>query len=136
PAVHPNVPRRSSKEIRPGAILALDRFTREGLQKTIFYLRQLDDCGVKFHSYTEPYLNTDQELVRDILLSVLASLAKQERRRISGRLKAGLETAKKRGSPGCSNERAPKKRNRKPDKKQLIEKRHRQKTESFPQYNT
>jgi len=49
---------------------ALDRFTREDLQKTIFYLRQLDDCGVKFHSYTEPYLNTDQELVRDILLSV------------------------------------------------------------------
>lgn len=49
---------------------ALDRFTREGLQKTIFYLRQLDDCGVKFHSYTEPYLNTDQELVRDILLNV------------------------------------------------------------------
>ena len=107
---------------------ALDRFTREGLQKTIYYLQQLDSCGVTFHSYSEPYLNTDQELVRDILLSVLASLAKQERRRISGGPKAGLETAKKRGSPGCSNERAPAKRNRKPDKKQLIEKRHRQKT--------
>ncbi len=76
---------------------ALDRFTREGLQKTIYYLQQLDDYGVKFHSYTEPYLNTDQELVRDILLSVLASLAKQERRRISERTKAGLETARKRG---------------------------------------
>jgi len=75
---------------------ALDRFTREGLQKTIYYLQRLDSCGVKFHSYTEPYLNTDQELVRDILLSVLASLAKQERRRISERTKAGLETAKKR----------------------------------------
>ena len=33
---------------------ALDRFTREGLQKTIYYLQQLDDFGVKFHSYTEP----------------------------------------------------------------------------------
>ena len=76
---------------------ALDRFTREGLQKTIYYLQQLESCGVKFHSYTEPYLNTDQELVRDILLSVLASLAKQERRRISERTKAGLETAKKKG---------------------------------------
>ena len=76
---------------------ALDRFTREGLQKTIYYLQQLDSCGVKFHSYTEPYLNTDQELVRDILLAVLSSLAKQERRRISERTKAGLETAKKKG---------------------------------------
>jgi len=76
---------------------ALDRFTREGLQKTIYYLQQLDSCGVKFHSYMEPYLNTDQELVRDILLAVLSSLAKQERRRISERTKAGLETAKKKG---------------------------------------
>jgi len=76
---------------------ALDRFTREGLQKTIYYLQQLDSCGVKFHSYTEEYLNTDNELVKDILISVLASLAKQERRRISERTKAGLETAKKKG---------------------------------------
>jgi len=76
---------------------ALDRFTREGLQKTIYYLQQLDSCGVKFHSYTEEYLNTDNELVKDILISVLASLAKQERRRISERTKAGLETARHKG---------------------------------------
>ena len=76
---------------------ALDRFTREGLQKTIYYLQQLDDCGVKFHSFTESYLNTDNELVRDILISVLASLAKQERRRIGERTKAGLETARRKG---------------------------------------
>ena len=78
---------------------ALDRFTREGLQKTIFYLRQLDDCGVKFHSYTEPYLNTDQELVRDILLSVLASLAKQERRRISGGTKGWARDSQEKRQP-------------------------------------
>lgn len=76
---------------------ALDRFTREGLQKTIFYLQQLDEAGVQFHSYTEQYLTTDNELVRDILISVLASLAKQERKRISERTKAGLATARKKG---------------------------------------
>lgn len=76
---------------------ALDRFTREGLAKTIFYLQQLDNAGVRFHSYREEYLNSDNELVRDILLSVLASLAKQERLRISERTKAGLETARRRG---------------------------------------
>ena len=43
---------------------ALDSFTREGLQKTIYYLQQLDSCGVKFHSYTGRYLNIDPELVR------------------------------------------------------------------------
>jgi len=60
-------------------------------------LQQLDSCGVRFHSYREEYLSSDNELVREILLSVLASLAKQERRRISERTKAGLETARRRG---------------------------------------
>ena len=36
-------------------------------------------------------------LYLDILISVLAALAKQERRRISERTKAGLETAKRKG---------------------------------------
>jgi len=76
---------------------ALDRFTREGLQKTIFYLQQLEGFGVRFHSYQEEFLHTDNEMVRDILLSVLASLAKQERVRISERTKAGLNTARKKG---------------------------------------
>lgn len=76
---------------------ALDRFSREGLAKTIFYLQQLDSCNVRFHSYREEFLNSDNELVRDILLSVLASLAKQERKRISERTKAGLETARRKG---------------------------------------
>ena len=52
---------------------------------------------MSFHSCKEEYLNTNNELVRDILISVLASLAKQERRRISERTKAGLETARKKG---------------------------------------
>ena len=76
---------------------ALDRFTREGLAKTIFYLQQLDECGVRFHSYTEENLNTDNELVRNILLSIFASLAKQERQKISDRTKAGLATARRKG---------------------------------------
>ena len=57
---------------------ALDRFTREGMVPTIMHLQRLASCGVGFHSYTEPHLATDNELVRDILLALLASLAKQE----------------------------------------------------------
>jgi DNA invertase Pin-like site-specific DNA recombinase len=69
---------------------ALDRFTREGMRPTIAYLQRLADNGVGFHSYTEPLLSTDNEMVRDIVLAVMAALAKQERLRIGERTRAGL----------------------------------------------
>jgi putative DNA-invertase from lambdoid prophage Rac len=42
-------------------------------------------------------LSTESELVRNVLLAVLASLAKLERDKISQRTKAGLERARARG---------------------------------------
>lgn len=78
-------------------VWALDRFTREGTEKVWHYISLLNSYDVKFISYSEPYFNTDNEMVRDILLSVMGSLAKQEKLRISQRVKAGLETAKKKG---------------------------------------
>jgi DNA invertase Pin-like site-specific DNA recombinase len=76
---------------------ALDRLTREGMFKTINYLQILDTCDVTFHSFTEPFLNTDNELVRSILISVLSSLAKVEVQKRSDRTKAGMERARKQG---------------------------------------
>ena len=76
---------------------ALDRFSREGMVKTIMHLQRLDSYGVAFHSYMESHLNTDNELVRNILLAVLSSLAKVEAQKISERTKAGLERARRRG---------------------------------------
>ena len=35
---------------------SLDRFSREGIRKTIAYLQRLEALGVRFRSYTEPYL--------------------------------------------------------------------------------
>jgi DNA invertase Pin-like site-specific DNA recombinase len=85
---------------------ALDRFTREGMVPTIMHLQRLASCGVGFHSYTEPHLATDNELVRDILLALLASLAKQEAKRMSERVRAGMARAKAQGKqlgrPGIS----------------------------------
>ena len=46
--------------------------------QTILHLHRLDGCGVKFHSCMEAHLNTDNELVRNVLLAVLSSLAKIE----------------------------------------------------------
>jgi DNA invertase Pin-like site-specific DNA recombinase len=76
---------------------ALDRFSREGIRKTIAYLQRLDDCGVAFKSYTEPFLDTDNELIAHIVLGVTSYYAQQEALRISERTKAGLERARARG---------------------------------------
>jgi DNA invertase Pin-like site-specific DNA recombinase len=76
---------------------SLDRFSREGLTQTVMYLRRLDSYGIGFHSYTEPFLSTDNELTRDILLAVFASLAKAEAVKISERTKAGLARARAEG---------------------------------------
>jgi len=78
-------------------VWALDRFTREGTAKLWHYINTLNSYGVKFISYSEPVFNTDNEMVRDILLTVMAALAKIERERISDRTKAGLAVARAKG---------------------------------------
>ncbi len=70
---------------------SLDRFSREGITKTIAYMQQLNAAGVKFKSLTEPFLNSDNELVAHILLGVLSHFAQLEATKISRRTKAGLE---------------------------------------------
>ena len=87
---------------------ALDRFTREGMIPCLMHLQKLDACGVGFHSFTEAHLATDNELVRNILLALLASLAKVEAQKISERTKAGMARAKAKGKrigrPALSDE--------------------------------
>jgi DNA invertase Pin-like site-specific DNA recombinase len=76
---------------------ALDRFSREGMPQTIAHLQRLTSHGISFHSYTEPHLATDNELVRNILLALLSSLAKVEVQKISERTRAGMARAKANG---------------------------------------
>ena len=76
---------------------ALGRFSREGMAQTIIHLQQLSSYGVGFHSYTEAHLATDNELVRNILLALLSSLAKVEAQKIGERTKAGMARAKANG---------------------------------------
>jgi hypothetical protein len=64
---------------------------------TVGYLQRLASHGVAFRSFTEEHLSTENELVRNILLATLASLAKLEREKISQRTKAGLERARVKG---------------------------------------
>jgi DNA invertase Pin-like site-specific DNA recombinase len=76
---------------------ALDRFTREGMTATVMYLQRLAGYGVSFHSYTEAHLSTDNELVGNILLAVMSSLAKVESQKIGERTRAGMARARAQG---------------------------------------
>jgi DNA invertase Pin-like site-specific DNA recombinase len=79
-------------------VWSLDRFSREGMAATVAHLQRLASHGVAFRSFTEEHLSTENELVRNVLLAVLASLAKLEREKISQRTKAGLERARAKGT--------------------------------------
>ncbi len=75
---------------------ALDRFSREGVLKTLNYLNELESAGVDFKSYTERYLDSSG-IFKEAILALLATLAKQERVRISERVKAGMDRARAQG---------------------------------------
>ena len=76
---------------------ALDRFSREGVYETHVHLKRLDVAGVRFRSFTEPYLDSCG-MFRDAVISILAVIAKQERIRIQERVRAGLERARAQGT--------------------------------------
>jgi DNA invertase Pin-like site-specific DNA recombinase len=83
---------------------SLDRFSREGVTETLNHLQKLQAFGVQFKSFTEQYLDSTG-LFREAIIGFLAAIAKQERVRLSERVKAGqARSAKKPGRPGIPEE--------------------------------
>jgi DNA invertase Pin-like site-specific DNA recombinase len=83
---------------------SLDRFSREGTRATIKYMEQLEGYGVDFKSYTEQYIDSCG-IFKDVVISLLSTLARQEKIRISERVRAGLARSSKRGGrPAIQNE--------------------------------
>jgi DNA invertase Pin-like site-specific DNA recombinase len=78
---------------------SLDRFSREGVLPTLKHLELLTSYGVAWKSYTEQYFDSCG-IFRDAVISIAATLAKQERLKISERTLAGLERARKQGRVG------------------------------------
>ena len=76
---------------------ALDRSAREGALETLQHLNRLSSYGVGFRSFTEPYLDSCG-IFKDAVIAILGTIAKQERIRISERVRAGLDRAKSQGS--------------------------------------
>ncbi len=78
---------------------SLDRLSREGVYETLQHLQQLTSYGVNYKSYTEQYLDSCG-IFRDAVIGILATVAKQERVRISERVTAGLRCARREGRIG------------------------------------
>ena len=75
---------------------SLDRLSREGVLETLQHLNRLTSYGVNYRSFTEQYFDSCG-IFKDAVISILATIAKQERMRISERVKAGLDRARSRG---------------------------------------
>jgi DNA invertase Pin-like site-specific DNA recombinase len=75
---------------------ALDRLSREGVLETLQHLNRLTSYGVGFGSFTEQYFDS-LGIFKDAVISILATIARQERIRLSERTKAGLAQARRNG---------------------------------------
>jgi DNA invertase Pin-like site-specific DNA recombinase len=78
---------------------AIDRFSREGIEATLAYIRVLASYKVGIRSYSEPYFDSAGEL-KELMISMFASFAKLERAKISERTLAGLAKARAKGNIG------------------------------------
>jgi len=75
---------------------SLDRLSREGVLETLQHLNRLTSYGIGYRSYTEQYLDSCG-MFKDAIIGILSTLAKQERTRISERVRAGLAVARAKG---------------------------------------
>ena len=72
---------------------SLDRFSREGVLKTLQHLQRLTDYGCKWKALTQEYLDSTGPFA-DAIVAIMAALAQQERQIIRERVKAGLQRAR------------------------------------------
>jgi len=79
-------------------IWKIDRFSREGISNTLGYIAQLKASHVWIKSMTEGWLDTQNEGIGELMLSILAWAAAEERKKISERTKAGIAEKRKTGT--------------------------------------
>ncbi len=69
---------------------SLDRFSREGATDTLQHLRKLTSYGVQWRSFTEQFIDS-AGMFGEVIISLLAVLAKQESVRRSERASASYQ---------------------------------------------
>jgi DNA invertase Pin-like site-specific DNA recombinase len=75
---------------------ALDRFSREGATDTLQHLRKLSNYGVQWKSFKEQFIDS-AGMFGEVIISLLAVLAKQESVRRSERASAAYAKLKQQG---------------------------------------
>lgn len=78
-------------------VWSLDRFSREGVPNMVAYIERLKRNNVNLESLQERWMDISDDGVGQVLLLFMAWIAKQERRRLIERTKAGLVVARKNG---------------------------------------
>lgn len=74
----------------------ISRFSRAGTLYTLQKLKELQNLGIEWESFREPYFKSMGQF-GDVVISIMATLSKIEREKISERTIAGLQRAKKYG---------------------------------------
>lgn len=88
----------------------ISRFSRAGTLHTLQKLKELENLGIKWHSYHDSYLSSVGEF-KDVVISIMSTLAKIERDKISERTKAGLQRSRRKHLIGKrGKDRKPRKR--------------------------
>lgn len=78
-------------------VWALDRLSREGVPGTFDHIRNLTRYGAEFVSFTEAHFRTTGP-AGELMIAVAAWIAKQERIRLSERVRAGLDRVRASGT--------------------------------------
>ena len=89
----------SRREFDAVVTWALDRLSREGVAQTFEHIKTLGSCGVQYFSYMEPHFRTTGP-AGELMISIAAWIAQQDRTRLSERTLAGLAKARKAGRIG------------------------------------
>lgn len=77
-----------------------DRMTRKGIDSLFAIMRKLEIAGVEWESIEEPFLSSvAPAYIREVLASIVAFVAKQERELISRRTKAAIARRRALGHP-------------------------------------
>lgn len=70
----------------------LDRFSRENMSQVVGRIQKLRERGIGVRSLTEDWVNTAKDNpMSDLIMSIMAWAAAEERRKISERTKAGIQ---------------------------------------------
>jgi putative DNA-invertase from lambdoid prophage Rac len=76
----------------------IDRLSRHGTEDMFRYLRLLAENGADVRSHEESWLNTADPFARDIMIGVMATLAKHQSDQRSMNIKAGMARARREGT--------------------------------------